>query len=461
MKRPLAFLKEPGALFGPRQLARLLWPLLAEQLMSVLIGMIDVLMVSYVGEATVSGVSLVDSLNHLVLMVLFALTAGGTVVCAQFIGHRDEASAAKGAAQLVMISCAAMLLVAAAFLAGGRALLGRIFGQVEEAVMADAAVYLRYTAASFPFLALYHAVSASFRAKGNARVSMLTSLGMNVLNVAGNAVCIVGVRMGVAGVALPTLIVRIGGAFVLLGLFQRRDNGLRIRGFGQMRPDGQILKRMLAIGVPNSVESALFNVGKVLLQSLVATLGTASIAAFAVAGNLATYLYLPGNALGNALITVAAQCHGAGQKEQGRRYTRLMIALNYAMLLVICAALILWRNFWVGCYHLSAPAAELARGLILAHSLAMVLWPAAFLLPYYFRATGRAGFTMAVALTAMAVFRLALAWLFVKVLHRNVLWIWYAMFADWVFRIAAYGLAFRRDGKRAGPDGSREPGPSV
>ena len=450
MKKRLAFLTEPGALFGPRQLWRLLWPLVVEQLLSVLIGMIDVLMVSYVGEATVSGVSLVDSINHLILMVLFALTSGGTVVCAQFLGKKDEASAAKSGAQLVMITVLVMTCVSAAFLIGGRALLGLIFGQVEDAVMADAVVYMRYTAASFPFLALYNAVSASFRAKGNTRVSMLTSLGMNVLNVIGNAICIFGLHMGVAGVALPTLLVRIGGAVVMLLLFQKRVNEIRIRSLGQMKPDGEILRRMLAIGVPNSVESALFNVGKVALQSLVSTLGTASIAAYAVAGNLATYLYLPGNAFGAGMTTIVAQCHGAGQTEQGKKYARLLIALNYAMLVVICAAMILWRGFWVSCYHLSDQAAYLARGLILAHSLAMVIWPIAFMLPYYFRATGRAGFTMAVALFAMAVFRIGLAYLFIKLLDKNVLWVWYAMFVDWIFRIIVYGAAFRKP-PRAGP----------
>ena len=449
MKKQLAFLTEPGALFSPRQLWRLLWPLVVEQLLSVLIGMIDVLMVSYVGEATVSGVSLVDSINHLILMVLFALTSGGTVVTAQFIGKKDEGSTAKSSAQLVMIAVLTMLCVSAAFLVGGKTLLGLIFGRVEDAVMADAVIYMRYTAASFPFLALYNAVSASFRAKGNTRVSMLTSLGMNIVNVAGNAVCIFGLHMGVAGVALPTLLVRVGGALVMLLLFQKKENDIRIRSLGQMKPDGEILRRMLAIGVPNSVESALFNLGKVALQSLVSTLGTASIAAYAVAGNLATYLYLPGNAFGAGMTTIVAQCHGAGKTEQGKKYTRLLIAMNYAMLIVICAAMILWRGFWVSCYHLSYQAAYLARGLILAHSLAMVIWPIAFMLPYYFRATGRAGFTMAVAIFAMAVFRIGLAYVFIKLLDKNVLWVWYAMFVDWVFRIIVYGAAFRKPSNAA------------
>ena len=442
MQMMKGFLTDTDALFRPRQIWKLLWPLVVEQLLSVLIGMIDVLMVSFVGEATVSGVSLVDSVNHLILQVLFALTAGGTVVCAQFIGRKDSASAAESCAQLVMVTVLAMLCLTVAFEAGGRGLLGLIFGRVEARVMSDAVIYMRYTAASFPFLALYHAISASFRAKGNTRVSMLASLGMNALNVLGNALCIFALRMGVAGVAIPTLIARAAGAGMMLLLFQRAENDIRIQRAAQMKPDGAILRQMLAIGVPNSVESALFNFGKVALQSLVSTLGTASIAAYAVASNLATYLYLPGNALGAGMTTIVARCHGAGKAAQGKQYAKLLIALNYAMLLPICAALILGRVFWVGCYHLSADAAALGAGLIFAHSVAMLIWPVAFLLPFYFRATGRAAFTMAVAVFAMAVFRVGLACVFVKLLDKHVLWIWYAMFADWIFRTVVYSAAF-------------------
>ena len=441
------------ALFSPRQLWGLLWPLLVEQLLSVLIGMVDVLMVSYVGEATVSGVSLVDSVNHLILQVLFALTAGGTVVCGRFIGKGDPASAGKSCAQLVMVTVCAMLCLTAVFELGGHTLLTLLFGSAEQRVMADAVVYMRYTAASFPFLALYHAVAAGFRARGDTRIPMGVSLGMNLLNVMGNAFCIFALHMGVAGVALPTLIARAAGAAAMLRLFQRPANDIRIRSTAQMRPDGAMLRDMLAIGIPNSMESAMVNAGRVALQSLVSTLGTASIAAYAVASNLATYLYLPGNALGAGMTTVVARCQGAGRPEQGKRYAKRLLALNYAFLAVICAVMILWRGFWVRCYHLSADAAALGAGLIFAHSAAMLIWPTAFLLPYYFRASGRAPFTMVVALFAMAVFRVGLAYVFVKLLGKNVLWVWYAMFADWAFRTVVFGVAFFR--KKLGTSGEK------
>lgn len=431
-------------LFSWRQLWRLIWPLLVEQLLSVLVGMVDVLMVSFVGEATVSGVSLVDSINHLVLQFLFAMTAGGTVVCAKYIGGGDYASARKSGGQLISVTAAALLLLSLLLLCGGQSLLRLLFGTVAPEVMRDAEVYMRFTAVSFPFLAVYHSAASIFRAEGNTRLSMLVSLGMNLLNIVGDAICIFGFGMGVEGVAIPTLLSR-GVAAVGIFLFlQAPENALRIESLRQCRPSGKVLREILSIGIPSGVESSLFNVGKVMLQSLVSTLGTASIAAYAVAGNLVTYLYLPGNALGAALMTIVGQCRGAGEPGQAKDYTKLLILLNYATLLPICAAMIFGRSFWVGLYHLSPQSSHLAEGLLLAHSLAMVIWPVSFLLPYYYRAIGRAVFPMLVAIGAMVVFRLGFAYAFVDLMGKDVLWIWYAMFLDWIFRLLVFGAAFHK-----------------
>ncbi len=425
--KPIEKPKDTELLFDRHHLIQLLWPLVVEQLLSVLVGMVDVMMVAYVGEAAVSGVSLVDSVNYLVIQVLFALTAGGTVVCAQSIGSGDYKLAGKSGGQLLFMTTSVMLFISAAFLLQGNTLLSVIFGTVDRDVMEDAVKYLAYTSASFPFLAVYYSAAAIFRAAGNTKLSMLASLGMNLLNIIGNAICIFGFHMGVVGVALPTLLARmIAAAFMVYGL-THFGKEIRIETLLQMKPDRVIIGKILSIGIPNSVESGLFNFGKILLQSLVSTLGTASIAAYAVASNLATYLYLPGNALG------------------ARYYARKLLYLNYAFLLVICAVMIAGRTVWIGFYNLSSQSAALAEGLLLSHSVAMVIWPVAFLLPYYFRAVGKAAFTMKVAVFAMAVFRVGLAYLFVGVWHKNVLWVWYAMFADWLFRIIVYGYGFMKD----------------
>ena len=431
-------------LFTRKSLFRLIWPLLIEQLLAVLVGMIDVLMVSYLGEYAISGVSLVDSINHLVLMVLTALTAGGTVVCGHFVGAGDKAKAGKSGAQLFLCAGSLMLLLCICFLIGRRPLLGLLFGSIETEVMDNAVKYMLFTTLSYPFLAIQYTASSVLRAEGNTRMPMLVSLGMNVLNILGNAVCIFLLDMDVTGVAIPTLLARIAAAAVMILLYQRRDHSLRIRSVSMFRPDKTIIRNILSISVPNSIESSMFNIGKVLLTSLVASLGTDSIAAYAVASNLVTYLYLPGNALGAAMSTVVSQCRGAGQREEAKKHALTLTVLTYLMLAVICAVMIAGKSFFVRCYQLDGISASLAESLLLAHSLGMVIWPTAFTIPYYFRACGQAKFTMIVALAAMVFFRIALAYIFVLLFNKNVVWIWYAMLFDWLFRTIVFVRRFRK-----------------
>ena len=429
-------------LFDRKKLTALIWPLLVEQLLSVLVGMVDVLMVAVLGEAAISGVALTDALNNLFMQVLFALSAGGTVVCAQLIGAGDKARAANAGGQLYLITVSAMTAVTVFFLIGGRGLLGLLYGKADTAVMDCAAVYFRITALSFPILAVYNSGIAIFRAQGNTKLSMKVSLAMNVLNVIGNAFCIFVLKMGVAGVAIPTVLARLFAALVITRRVQRPEHPLRLRTLDDLKPRGELIRRVLSIGLPNGMESGLFRLGTVLLQSLVSTLGTASIAAYAVASNLATYLYLPGNALGAAMITVVGQCYGAGEYRQAKKYTMTLVGLDYAIAGAIAAALIIGSRFWVGLYQLTGEAAALASALIVAHSAAMVIWPTAFMFAYYFRAIGKAAFTMWVAIAAMWLCRIGLAYLFVRGLGMSVLGVWYAMFADWAFRTVIYLTRF-------------------
>ena len=429
-------------LFDRKRLTALIWPLLVEQLLSVLVGMADVLMVAFLGEAAISGVSLVDALNNLFMQVLFALSAGGTVVCAQLIGAGESERAARAGGQLYFITVTVMTAVMLFFLSGGRWLLTLLYSKTDAAVMDAATVYFRITALSFPMLAIYNSGIAILRSQGNTKLSMTVSLRMNILNVIGNAFCIFVLKMGVAGVAIPTVLARGYAAAVITRRIQRPENPLRLRSLEDLKPEGKLLRRVLSIGLPNGMESGLFRLGTVLLQSLVATLGTASIAAYAVANNLATYLYLPGNAIGAAMITVVGQCYGAKEYGQAKRYAKMLVGLDYAIAGVIAAVLIMGSRFWVGLYQLTGESASLARGLIVAHSVAMVIWPTAFMFAYYFRAIGKAAFTMWVAISAMWIFRISLAYLFVRVLGMNVLGVWYAMFVDWIFRTIIYLVKF-------------------
>lgn len=430
-------------MFSRKDLTRLLVPLIIEQVLAVLVGMVDVMMVAVVGEHAVSGVALVDSVSLLVIQVLAALATGGAVVCSQYVGKQRPKEASRAAGQLVMVTLMASGLITLIAEVGNRNLLELIFGQAEKEVLDDAAVYFGLTALSYPFLALYNSCAALYRSMGNSKVSMGVSIVMNGINVAGNAFCIFGLHMGVAGVAVPTLISRIFAAVVMILLIRKPENSICVSRWEQLKPETSMIKKILAVAVPSGLETGIFQFGKLSLQSLVSTLGTAAIASFAVASNLVTLQYLSGNALGLGLITIVGQCIGAGEVQQAKQYTKKLIRLNYILLLAVCGGMAAGSHFIVGLYHLSPEASELARQMILMHTGAMVIWPLAFLLPNALRAGMDAQFTMKVSVFSMWVFRIGFAYLFVKVWNVGVMGVWFGMFIDWIFRMILFTGRFR------------------
>lgn len=435
-------------MFSRKDLMKLLAPLIVEQILAVLVGMVDVVMVSAVGDAAISGVSLVDSISLLIIQLLAALATGGAVVSAQYLGKKRTDLACKSAGQLILVTVSVSLVISAVALLFNRHLLGLVFGQAEKAVMDNAAIYFFLSALSYPFLAVYNACAALFRSMGNSKVSMTASIIMNAINILGNAICIYGLHMGVEGVGIPTLVSRAFAAVLMLYLIQNPDNVVRIKNLKELRFDGSMIRSILKIGIPNGLENGMFQFGKITLQSLVSSLGTAAIASYAVAGNLVTLQYLPGNAIGLGLITIVGQCIGAGEKEQAKTYTKYLILLNYGLVAMVCLIMVLGGRQLIGIYNLSDQVAEAAREMILAHSLAMIIWPLAFTLPYTLRASFDASFTMMVSVASMWLFRIGFAYLFVKVFQVGIMGIWYGMFIDWFVRAALFSWRFIGFSKR-------------
>ena len=436
-------------MFTRDQLIKLLAPLIVEQILTVLVGMADVVMVAAVGETAVSGVSLVDSISILIIQIMGAMATGGAVVCSQYLGKRQVRDAGTAAGQLVFVTLAISMAVTVAALAGNRHLLAVIFGQVEQEVMDNAQTYFWITALSYPFIGLYNACAALFRSMGNSKVSMFTALVMNGINITGTAICVFGLKMGVAGVAYPTLISRMTAAVLILILLQNRHNALRIRKIRALRPHPRMIRTILSIGIPGGLESGMFQFGKIFLQSLVSSLGTASIASYAVACSLVTLLYLPGNALGLGLITIVGQCVGAGKPKEAMHYTRLLLGINYLFLAVISTAMFLGTDWLVSVYNLSSEAAAISHVLLRAHCAAMILWPAAFTLPNALRAAMDARFTMMVSVFSMWAFRIGFAYVFVNLFKLGVPGVWYGMFIDWAFRAAVFLARFSGFERRA------------
>ena len=461
----VSLVQKSELIFSNKSLWLLIWPLLVEQLLQITLGMADVAMVSSIGEAAVGGVSLVDQINILLTQVFAALATGGAVVCSQYIGAKRKDMANESARQLLYTVTIFSLLLLVLGLVFYRQILSLVFGKIEADVMQSSRLYFLITLFALPGIALYSAAAALFRAQGNSRVSMAIALLVNVLNIGGNAIMIYGLKCGVEGVAIPTLVSRTAAAFVLLARLYRakpsKENGsaafLSIRGISRLHIEWSIVAKILKIGIPNGIENSAFQIGKILVLSLIATFGTGAIAANASANTLAALEVLPGAAAGLALLTVVGQCIGAGKKDQAVYYTKKIMLFTYAGFWALNIPFLLFSKQILGLYSMSQETTILAWYMTLAHGIfGMLIWPLSFTLPNSLRAAGDAAFTMVVSFVSMWTIRVGMSYVFKYTqifglvgfmnwpLSFCSLGVWFAMILDWVLRSFFFVVRFAR-----------------
>lgn len=434
-------LDRSNLLFSRDALIRLIVPLIIEQLLLMTVGMADTVMVTTAGEATVSGVSLVDNINTLIIQIFSALSTGGAVVVAQYLGRQETHSAKTAAKQLlyVMTGISAVLMILA--LIFRQHILSLIFGQVEPAVMDSALVYFLLTAAAYPFMGIYNAGAALFRAMGNSKVSMINSFIINVINILVNAILIFGFGMGAAGAGIGTLVSRIAAAVIIMVMLRHPGLIVQVDDIFHFEFNGSMIRRILFIGIPTGMENGMFQAGKLMVLNLITTFGTSAVAANAIANSISGVINVPGSAMGLAIITVIGRCIGAGDTRQAVHYTKLLVGCSYLSMLIMGSALFFSADFLVTLFNLSPEAMAMASQVLKLCAIAnMLFWPMAFTLPNSLRAAGDAVFTMVVSLTTMFVCRVALSYVFACSwgLGLGLLGVWLAMFCDWIVRAVCF-----------------------
>lgn len=432
-----------GCVFSNRMLRRLLIPLIIEQVLTSLVGTVDTMMVSNVGSAAISGVSLVDSINKLILFLFTALGTGGAIVCAQYLGRGDKSNSNKAGRQVLISALALGVLTGAVCFGLRKVLLHLIFGQVEADVMQAAETYFLITSLSYPFIALFNASSALYRAAGNTRLPMVVSAASNGLNVVGNAVLMFVFHMGVAGAAISTLISFIVAAVVMLAFQRRPGQQIEVGRLTALRPDWKVILLVLSIGLPTGVENAMFQFGKLMVQSTVSTLGTTAIAANAVVTVLEYMSSMPSTAIGTGLMTVAGQCIGAGELDEAK-YNIKKLTLWGAVVLLAANWLIFGLTFpvvWLA--GMEADAAQLTIHVMLVISIVKpFLWPLSFLPINGMRAAGDVKFGMIASTISMWVFRVGLTTVLCRFLGVGLVGIWCGYFADWFVRSVVFSLRY-------------------
>ena len=431
-------------LFDNKALTALIIPLIIEQLLAVFVGMADSIMVASVGEAAVSGVSLVDNIMILFINAFAALATGGAVIAGQYLGQKNEKESCKAATQMVWFITILSLIIMAGIYLAKWFILHVVFGQIDADVMGHSNTYLLIVTASIPFIALYNGGAAIFRVMGNSKVSMQVSIIMNIINITGNAILIYGFHRGTEGVAIPTLVSRITATVLIIALLAQEKRLIHIERTLRYRPDWRMIRRILGIGIPNGLENSMFQLGKIIVLSLVSTFGTYAIAANAVSNAVANFQILPGMAIGLAITAVIARCVGAGDYEQAQYFTKKLIKLTYVCIWVVNLIIFLLLPVILHAYNLSDVTAEMTKKILYFHSVScMIIWPISFSLPATLRAAGDAQVTMIIALLSMWIFRIAFSYVLGGYLGLGVFGVWVAMVIDWCVRALFMSLRYK------------------
>ena len=424
-------------MFSNRLICSLLIPVVLEQLLNSIMGTADTMMVSNVGSAAISAVSLVDSINVLVIQAFSALAAGGAIVCAQYIGQKNKEKANESARQVLFIITAISVAVSLICLVFQKALLRLIFGSVEPAVMSASETYFFYTALSFPFIAAYDSAASIFRAQDNTKGPMIISMISNVMNIAGNAVMIWVFHMGVAGAALSTLISRIFCAVVVIIQLRKEREGQEIvvRDYFEIRPDWSMIRRILGLGIPSGIENSMFQLGKLAIQSTVSTLGTTAIAAQAMTNILENLNGIAAIGVGVGLMTIVGQCLGAGRQDEAVYYIKKLCVIAEVIIIISCLGVFALTKPITILGGMEKESADMCFHMVMWITIVKPLvWIMAFIPGYGLRAAGDVKFSMIVSCCTMWACRFCLCVFLIRVMGFGPMGVWIGMFADWTLR---------------------------
>ena len=435
--------------FSRRALIALILPLIAEQFLAVLVGMADTAMVSAVGDSAVAAVSTVDTLNVLFINLFSAMSAGGSVVAAQYLGHGDRKNACAAAKQLILSTFALAALVTAVIVSFHRPIIGLMDDGRDLSTLNQSYTYLLITAFSYPFLGIYNGGVGLLRAMGNSKASMYTSIAMNVINIGGNALLIHGFGLGVAGAGISTLLSRVVSALVILRVMFNDSMPIHLDSpkgqKGYFKFDFDMIRRIFRVGVPNGLENSLFQVGKVLIMGIITTFPTAIRAANGICNSVSSVVNIPGSAIGLATIAVIGQLIGADKKEEAKRYGKKLTGLMYLAVLPLNLALFFVAEPAVRLFSLSEAGIPVAVEIERMYAVMSILtWVPSFGMPNILRAAGDARFTMVVSIVSMLVLRLGASYLLVYGMGLSLPGVWIAMHLDWVARGVCFVIRFAR-----------------
>ncbi len=431
--------------FSNKKILSLVLPIFLEQIMIAGMGIADTYMVASLGESAVAGVSLVVSIDKLLRQIFVALATGSGIILSQYIGAGDKKSSEDTLLCSSHIVLIIGLIISAMVIFVGDPFLSMMFSSVEGSVMKSAQIYFLCIGSTYFLAAIYNFGTASYHAMGNGKVPLIASVFMMIINLVLKYIFIYIFDWGVAGAGISTAAgMGIVGIALLISMKRERCE-VRLKGFLNFKYGKNLIGRIFKVSVPNVIENGMFQFGLVVLQGLIATLGTASIAANGLVNNLTPLMYALGTGFSLTTVVIVGQCMGGGNPNEVSFYFKHILKLDYLFTIINGIIVFITIDMIIPIFGMSAETNHLASKVMHFYIIsASLLYPSAMAAAYGLRGIGDTKFVMYISILSMFVLRIAMAYVFVNVFKFGVIGIWYAQGLDWLMRSIMFWGRFLR-----------------
>lgn len=425
-------------------------PIITEQTFVMSMGVINTIMASRLGKEAVSAIGMVDSINNIFIAFFSALAVGGTVVVAQYIGRNDTKYANESAKQAVYSGTLLSIAITIIMYLFRYPIVALLFGSAEESVLKNAYTYMSITLLTYPLISLQLVASGVLRGAGDTKTPMKITIMMNAINVALSYLLIYGLHvknlmfsiffagLGVRGAALGIASARIIGAIIIMLVLIKGSKVIKLTQLQKFKLDIVLLRSIFSIGIPASVESLLFNGGKLITQVYIVDMGTISIAANYIAGSVAGLLNIPGSALSIAATTIVGQEIGRGDSEEAKKSMWYLTKLSTICLTFLGLLSFPFAQSLASLYTQNSHIIATTSTLLKWNSVWLPVWSLAFVLPAGLKGAGDVKYTMITSIIGMWAFRITLGYILGIPLRMGVLGVWFGMFIDWLVRGSLY-----------------------
>lgn len=438
--------------FYREDVIKLSLPIITEQLFVALMGMINTMMAGHIGKEAVSAIGMIDSINNIFIAFFSALAVGGTVVVAQYIGQGNIRKANDATKQALYSSIAISLVITILMAVFRKPLIALLFGSAESSVIINGYNYLGITLITYPLITIDLVSNGIIRGAGDSKTPMKISIFMNVLNVFFSWIFINGIKigniihinsMGVTGAALGIATARTIGAIVIIIVLLRGSRIIQLKKIMSYKVDKELLSSIFGIGIPASIESLLFNGGKLIMQVFIVDMGTIVMAANTVTNSIANIFNIPGNALGIAATALVGRYMGKGKDKEAEKCLSYITKMAIVFLTVIGGFSLLFSRDLASLYTTNTEIINITTNVLKINAVAMIYWPLSFVLPAGLKGAGDAKYTMVTSIIGMWIFRITLGYVLGITLKLGLVGIFLGMYVDWAVRGILYVIRFR------------------